>query len=98
MITFSNVSKSFGEYKVLNNINLKLPRTGLVVIKGPSGCGKTTLLNLLSGLLPFDGDIEVNGHHLGLMGQKELDEFRLKNYGFVFQDVGLFSLMFSIIL
>ena len=91
MITFNNVSKSFNGTKVLNNINIHLPRKGLVIIQGPSGCGKTTMLNLLSGLLDFEGDIEVNGHHLSSMKQKDLDNFRLNNYGFIFQDFKLFE-------
>ena len=91
MIRFSHVSKEFGNRTVLKDINLKLPRTGLISIIGPSGCGKTTLLNLLSGLLSFDGDIEIDGHHIGLMSQKEMDEYRLKNFGFVFQDFKLFE-------
>ena len=91
MITFNNVSKAFNSNYVLKNINLSLPRTGLIMIQGPSGCGKTTLLNLLSGLLDFEGDIEVNGHHINGMNQKALDEFRLYNYGFVFQDFKLFE-------
>ena len=91
MITFTNVNKSFNNHHVLKNINLHLPRTGLIAIQGPSGCGKTTLLNLLSGLLPFEGDIVVNGHHINTMNQKDLDDFRLNNYGFVFQDFKLFD-------
>ena len=91
MITFTNVNKSFNNHHVLKDINIHLPRTGLIAIQGPSGCGKTTFLNLLSGLLPFDGDIEVNGHHINSMNQKDLDEFRLNNYGFVFQDFKLFE-------
>ena len=91
MITFTNVNKSYGTHRVLNNINLHFPRTGLIIIQGPSGCGKTTLLNLLSGLIEFDGDIEVNGHHLSAMKDKDLDEFRLRNYGFIFQDFKLFE-------
>ena len=71
MISFLNVYKSFGNHQVLKNINLKLPRTGLIVIQGPSGCGKTTLLNSLSGLLDFEGDIEVDGRHINLMSEKE---------------------------
>ena len=91
MIVFRNVNKTFGNERVLNNINLKLPDTGLVIIQGPSGCGKTTLLYVLSGLLPFDGDIEVNGKYLNKLYEKDMDEFRLKNYGFVFQDFKLFE-------
>ena len=91
MITFTNVKKRFGKQLVLNNINLKLPRFGLVVIQGQSGCGKTTLLNLLSGLLPFEGDIDIDGHHINMMNKNALDEYRLKNYGFIFQDFKLFE-------
>ena len=43
MITINNVFKRYGQNLVLNNISLKLPRTGLIAIEGPSGCGKTTL-------------------------------------------------------
>ena len=91
MITFTNVSKSYNHHQVLKNINLHFPRTGMMIIQGPSGCGKTTLLNLLSGLIEFEGDVEVNGHHLKTMKQKDLDEFRLRNYGFIFQDFKLFE-------
>ena len=91
MIYFRNVSKRFNGHLVLNNINLVLPRTGMVIIQGPSGCGKSTLLNLFSGLIPFEGDIEVSNHHLNAMSQKDLDDFRLRNYGFIFQDFKLFE-------
>ena len=91
MITFTNVKKRFGNVTVLDIKNLHLPRTGLVVIEGPSGCGKTTLLNLISGLLPFEGDINVDGHHVSLMSQKEMDEYRLTKFGFIFQDFKLFE-------
>lgn len=91
MIEFINVSKTYGNRKVLDNINLKLPKEGLVIIKGPSGCGKTTLLNLLSGLIEFNGDISIDNKHINLMNQNQKDEFRLKNYGFIFQDFKLFE-------
>ena len=91
MIKFTHVCKEYNHRLVLNNINLKLPREGLIAINGPSGCGKTTLLNLLSGLLPFNGEIEVDGHHINGMSDKDMDEYRLKNYGFIFQDFKLFE-------
>ena len=46
---------------VLQDINIKLPRQGLVIINGPSGCGKTTILNILSSLLEFEGDVLFDG-------------------------------------
>ena len=91
MINISNVSKRYGGSIVLNNVSLKLPRTGLVVIEGPSGCGKTTLLNILAGLIDFNGDVIIDNRHLNLMNQKSLDEYRLKNFGLIFQDFKLFE-------
>ena len=91
MITISNVSKRYGDSLVLNNINLKLPRTGLIVIEGPSGCGKTTLLNILAGLIEFKGDVVIDSHHLNLVNQITKDEYRLKNFGLIFQDFKLFE-------
>ena len=91
MIVINNVNKQFGNSIVLNNISLRLPRTGLVVIQGPSGCGKTTLLNALAGLIDVKGDISVDNKHITLMDNKSKDEFRLKNYGLVFQDFKLFE-------
>ena len=89
MITITKLYKRFGSSVVLNNINLKLSRTGLVIIKGPSGCGKTTLLNILCGLIDFEGDVQIDGKHIGLLNEKAKDECRLKNYGFIFQDFKL---------
>lgn len=48
--------------KVLNNINLKLPTKGLVLVKGISGSGKSTLLKILTGsLYPQGGTVSING-------------------------------------
>ena len=73
MINIVNIHKKYGQEEILKGIDLSLPETGLIVIYGPSGCGKTTLLNCLSGLLPFSGDIEINGKHINQM--KENGEF-----------------------
>ena len=86
MITISHVYKKYGNSLALNDINLKLPRTGLVVIKGPSGCGKTTLLNVIAGLIDCSGDVCIDGKHINMMDDKSKDEYRLKNLGLIFQD------------
>lgn len=91
MITIKNLSKSFNKHKVLNNINIEFPRFGLIAICGDSGCGKTTLLNCLSCLLDFQGEIDIDGVNISALRDEEKDVFRLKHVGFVFQDFKLFN-------
>jgi ABC-type Fe3+/spermidine/putrescine transport system ATPase subunit len=57
-IELQNISKSFNNKKVLENISLVIPEGQLVSLLGPSGCGKTTTLKIIAGLLNSDrGDI-----------------------------------------
>ncbi|NLT94805.1 MAG: ABC transporter ATP-binding protein [Clostridia bacterium] len=58
-IKISGLSKSYGENRVLKNLNLTFPEKEITCIMGPSGCGKTTLLNILMGLTrPDQGTVE----------------------------------------
>lgn len=67
-----------------------LPKGASVVMVGESGSGKTTLLHLLAGLLkPSSGRVSVLGTELGLLSEKELDRFRARHFGFVFQQLHL---------
>lgn len=54
MYAIQNVSKNYGQLKVLDDISIDFPEAGTTVILGPSGCGKTTLLNIISGLIKPD--------------------------------------------
>jgi len=49
-IKIKNISKTFGDFKALDHVNLEIPTGKLVAILGPSGCGKTTLLRIVAGL------------------------------------------------
>lgn len=61
MIRINEISKQYGEYTALKNINLELSEKEFVAILGPSGCGKTTLLKLLAGFMkPTFGNITFN--------------------------------------
>ena len=91
MIKIVNLFKKYQDRVALNSINHQFSRTGLSVIYGPSGSGKTTLLNCISGLIRFEGSIEIDRQHLEKMSDNELSQLRLSNYGFVFQDFKLFE-------
>ena len=91
MIKLTNVRKAFQNRLALNNINYEFPRNGLCIIYGQSGSGKTTLLNCLSGLISFEGSIEIDHQRIETLNDEELSNLRLSSYGFVFQDFKLFE-------
>ena len=53
-LTLSGITKSFGDTRVLDGIDLHVPERGITAILGPSGCGKTTLLRLIAGFADAD--------------------------------------------
>src|SRR5690606_25515334 len=90
MIYTSELSKSYGKkethFQALSNINLFIDKGQTVAIVGKSGSGKSTLMHCLSGLDRADsGTITVNGQDIRQLKGKQLDQFRAKTIGFVFQ-------------
>jgi ABC-type multidrug transport system ATPase subunit len=61
MITFANVTKRFGRFVALNQVELTVPARQAVALWGANGAGKTTLIKCLLGLLRYEGQIQVNG-------------------------------------
>jgi len=61
MLEIKNLSVSYNELTVLNQLNLQVAGGDIYTIVGPSGCGKSTLLKAIAGLLPFSGTILFNG-------------------------------------
>ena len=88
MIKAKNISKHYGELKVLDNINLEINPKEIISIVGPSGVGKTTLLQILGTLEQGDDNksssLEINGQYIQSLKKKELARFRNENSGFDF--------------
>lgn len=90
MIEVKNVSKSFGEKKVIENFSYKITDGLMIAITGKSGCGKSTLLNIL-GLLDIDysGEILYNGQLLSKFNEKKRNEYIRNNINYLFQNYAL---------
>jgi len=86
IITTKDLVKTFeeGRVKAVNGVSLGVSEGEFIAIMGPSGCGKSTLLNIIGGLeRPTSGEVVVDG--IDLCKVKNLDNFRAKKIGFVFQ-------------
>ena len=88
----NNISKSFGDVKVLDKINLEFKLGNIISIFGGSGAGKSTLLYILSTLEKPDlGSVEFKEKNLISLSGDDLSKFRNENIGFVFQSHNLLS-------
>jgi len=87
-IEIEGVSKNFGEFAALSDVNLIVPSGELVALLGPSGSGKTSLLRIIAGLeTPDSGRILFNGEEATKRHVQE------RQVGFVFQHYALFRHM-----
>ena len=83
-----NLTKSFGNTKVLKQINLKVNDGEFIVLLGPSGCGKSTLLNMIAGLETVDeGEILIDEYMVNRVEPKD------RNIAMVFQSYALYPAM-----
>jgi len=83
------VHKWFGEFHVLNGVDLKVNRGERVVVCGPSGSGKSTMIRCINGLETHQqGKVIVDGVEL-TDNLKRIDEVR-REVGMVFQSLNLF--------
>ena len=95
-LELKNIQKSYylgkDEFKVLKGINLSFEKGEMVSILGESGGGKSTLMNIIGGLdSKYVGDVLLNGSSLKHDTDKQLDEYRRKTIGFIFQSFNLIS-------
>ncbi|MES2791629.1 MAG: sulfate/molybdate ABC transporter ATP-binding protein [Planctomycetota bacterium] len=87
-ITIERVSKHFGDFKALTEINLEVAGGELVALLGPSGSGKTTLLRIIAGLETADAGV-VRYQDLDMTHSRPQE----RQIGFVFQHYALFRHM-----
>lgn len=92
LLSLANVQKAFGEagqaghQQVLKSLDLEVAEGEALAITGPSGSGKSTLLNIIGGLERADtGSLIYKGRDLLAFSQAELNTFRNREVGFVFQ-------------
>lgn len=89
MIDATNISKTYGQTKVLKEVDFSLAPAEIVSIIGPSGAGKTTLLHILGTLEKPDesptSQLIIDNTNMKRLSDKELSAFRNKRLGFVFQ-------------
>lgn len=98
MIKLNDVNKTYknGQLsnEVLHDVTLEIPDAKVISITGPSGAGKSTLLNLMALLdVPTSGSIYFNEQLVSEENAETRAAFRLKRFGFVFQDYQLISTM-----
>ncbi len=85
-IAVADLRFGYGEHPVVAVEHLGLGQGESMAVIGPSGCGKTTLLHLLAGLIgPGAGVIRILGQDLSALRASDLDRFRGRNIGLVFQ-------------
>ena len=82
MIEFRNVTFSYGEAPVVENLNFSIQKGEAVGLIGANGAGKSTIMKLMLGLITGSGEIKVDGLP---MNKENLGEIR-KKIGFVLQD------------
>lgn len=91
MISLKDVSLSFGQRIIFDNISMSIPKGKMTAVMGPSGTGKTTLLKLMTKqILPQSGEITVMGKDLEQLSRNQLFDLR-KQMGLLFQSGALFT-------
>lgn len=92
-IELENISKSYtGKDIILNDVSLSIEQGEFIAIIGKSGSGKSSLLNIIGFLdKDFDGEYTFDGHPTRKLNEKKLEQLRLQNIGYIFQQYNLIN-------
>ena len=86
LLEAQNLTKSYGQLCVLNDVSLNVETGQVISIVGPSGAGKSTLLHILGTLdKPDKGTVKLEGVSVFGQSDKQLPKYRNQNIGFIFQ-------------
>ena len=98
IVSLRNIVKSYRRgvqiVPVLSGITFDIAAGEFLALMGPSGSGKSTLLNLIAGIdRPDSGQIVVAGTDIGILGERELADWRAGSIGFIFQFYNLMPVL-----
>lgn len=83
-----------GSFQALSDITLEIEEGALTILRGRSGSGKTTLLNIIGALdMPTSGSVSIDGREIQKLTEREREDMRRTQMGFVFQSVSLIPTM-----
>ena len=81
LLECKNLCKSFDNKKILDNINLKIPKGKIIGLLGKNGAGKSTLIKLINDLLtPSSGEILFNGEKIGVNSKSHISYLPERTY------------------
>lgn len=90
ILNAQNVRKQFDQLEILKGVSLQVEKPETVAIMGRSGCGKSTFISLLAGLdAPSSGTVDVLNKSLSQFSDRDLNAFRARHIGIVFQQFHL---------
>ncbi|MDD5933938.1 MAG: ABC transporter ATP-binding protein [bacterium] len=93
-IILTNVTKRYGDFYAVDNLNLKIDDRSFITLLGPSGCGKTTTLRMIAGLeTPTSGKITINGETVFDSETGVNIPASKRHVGFLFQNYALWPHM-----
>lgn len=86
MLIAENIVKSYGDFRALNNVSIKVPKGSIFGLLGPNGAGKTTLIRIINQItMPDEGSIILDGENLR--------SYHIKDIGYLPEERGLYKSM-----
>ncbi|WP_432413023.1 ABC transporter ATP-binding protein [Rasiella sp. SM2506] len=86
LLVAENVSKSYGEFKALNNVSIEVPKGSIFGLLGPNGAGKTTFIRIINQItMPDSGKVFLDG--------EPLQPHHIQNIGYLPEERGLYKSM-----